>query len=226
MCAKRDKSLRAKVRRDCKYVVDYHDLLPPRFRLDSGKNPWRSVRLWTYGRSGNIEVRLCADGISVNSGKKWRKYKVETFFMNAQVPNNQLQLAHEAVSDLVTLINFRRARQQHGKRRRNMARFSPKDITRVRNADIRAWLMREYGVSKWFNDMGAITIHEDGDKKLLRLSADKTSMAENMVMVQVIDSTTKEVYLLRVPPDMKTCKEAVAWTFRMDKGQYNPTKEA
>ena len=223
---KRDRSLRALVRRHCKYVVDYHGALPPRFRLDSGNNPWRSVSLWTYGRGDNIEVRLCADGIQVHSHKKWRKYKVETFFMNAQVTKPQLEQAKRNLEDLVILVNYRRAQSQHGKRRHGMARFSPKDILKVRNADIRAYLMREYGVARWFNDMGAIIIHEDGDRKLLRVSADKSQMGENMVMVQVIDSTTKEVYLLRVPPTMKTCKEAVAWTFRMNKDQYHPTREA
>ena len=32
-------------------------------------------------------------------------------------------------------------------------------------------------------------------------------------------------YLLRVPPHMKTCKQAVAWTFGLEEIEYNPVKE-
>ena len=44
-------------------------------------------------------------------------------------------------------------------------------------------------------------------------------------MVKVKDSTTGEIYLLRVPPTMKTCKEAVAWTFGMTAEEYVLEKE-
>jgi len=46
-----------------------------------------------------------------------------------------------------------------------------------------------------------------------------------MVMVKVIDSTTNNIYLLRVPPDMQTVSQAVAWTFDMNKEEYRPLKE-
>jgi len=48
--------------------------------------------------------------------------------------------------------------------------------------------------------------------------------------LKVINSTaepdgTYKNYFLCVPPEMKKCKEAVAWTFRMKPKDYNPSQE-
>lgn len=46
------------------------------------------------------------------------------------------------------------------------------------------------------------------------------------VFVSVLDATHPEKrYLLRVPPEMRTVKEAIAWTFKMYKDQYKPVVE-
>ena len=42
------------------------------------------------------------------------------------------------------------------------------------------------------------------------------------MVVKVQDFTTKEKYILRVPPHVRTCKEAIAWTFLMEESEYNP----
>ena len=45
-------------------------------------------------------------------------------------------------------------------------------------------------------------------------------------LVKVKCPSAEVYYTLRVPPEMKTCKEAVAWTFHMGKKEYNPQEEA
>lgn len=52
----------------------------------------------------------------------------------------------------------------------------------------------------------------------------------NFTVVQVYDGTplpdgTYKKYYLVTPPDMKTCQEAVAWTFRKSAKEYQPVKE-
>ena len=47
-------------------------------------------------------------------------------------------------------------------------------------------------------------------------------------MVEVINSTPEldnsfKTYFLRVPPNIKSAKEAVAWTFGKTKENYNPS---
>lgn len=44
-------------------------------------------------------------------------------------------------------------------------------------------------------------------------------------MVEVIDSSTRKRYLLRVPPYIHNADEAVAWTFGMTRNEYKPIKE-
>lgn len=51
-----------------------------------------------------------------------------------------------------------------------------------------------------------------------------------ILYLKVINSTmepdgTYKNYYLCVPPNMKTCKEAVAWTFRMETDEYQPSQE-
>jgi len=52
---------------------------------------------------------------------------------------------------------------------------------------------------------------------------------EDINLIEVLDSTEgprgRKTYYLRVPPDISTCKEAVAWTFDMKPDQYKPTTE-
>jgi len=53
---------------------------------------------------------------------------------------------------------------------------------------------------------------------------------EPVCVLKVINSTaetdgTFKNYYLTVPPSMKKCKEAVAWTFRMTPEQYAPSQE-
>ncbi len=54
---------------------------------------------------------------------------------------------------------------------------------------------------------------------------------EPIVMVEVLNSTpepdgTRKTYFLRVPPTMRTAREAVAWTFDMDGAAYAPAVES
>ena len=60
-------------------------------------------------------------------------------------------------------------------------------------------------------------------RELLRVEME---MDEPLVVVHVIDPSTREHYYLRVPPDTASCKEAVAWTFGLDAGRYAPRVES
>lgn len=49
---------------------------------------------------------------------------------------------------------------------------------------------------------------------------------ENLVLVEVSCPSTGHNYILRVPPTMKNCADAVAWTYSETKETYKPLKEA
>ena len=56
------------------------------------------------------------------------------------------------------------------------------------------------------------------DDKIIFLSGDIT-------FLQVKDSSSGNIYFLKVPPDMRSVQEAKAWTFGLEKDEYNPTIE-
>lgn len=96
------------------------------------------------------------------------------------------------------------------------------------NAELRRVLMERYGLDRFMLDADAEVLDEDRDpggvRKLLRVAMDDD---EDLVCVMVHCPSTGGRYLLRVPPDMKTCHQAIAWTAGFDDpAQYRPTVEA
>lgn len=94
------------------------------------------------------------------------------------------------------------------------------------NIERRRVLLEMYGTERFLMDSNAEMIDKSKHGRLYRkrLAGD-----EALVMVRVkngtpeADGTYKE-YFLRVPPNMTTAKQAVAWTFNMDEERmYAPT---
>lgn len=68
-------------------------------------------------------------------------------------------------------------------------------------------------------------IHRDGDYFLFELFDSSGTRLKGYHYVRVTDSSTGEHHFLSVPDKMKTCKEAIAWTFYMKSPEYHPLKE-
>lgn len=92
------------------------------------------------------------------------------------------------------------------------------------NAEIRRVMVDMYGLENYLKDSGSEKIHEDDFGVLFR----KTQTGdEDLVMVKVVNSTPEpdgsyKDYFIRVPPTVKTAREAVAWTFGLDPEKYQP----
>ena len=72
-------------------------------------------------------------------------------------------------------------------------------------------------------------IHKDEQKNQILFQI-KGIFEEPVSYVKVVNSTqepdgTYKDYYLCVPPDMKTCQQAVAWTFRLEEQEYQPGQE-
>lgn len=52
-----------------------------------------------------------------------------------------------------------------------------------------------------------------------------TSNGKAYRYIRVKDTSTGDFYFLSVPNEVRNCKDAVAWTFRIPPSEYNPTKE-
>jgi hypothetical protein len=105
-------------------------------------------------------------------------------------------------------------------------RITPVTIAVENNSEVRRVLMDIYGIERYLNDVGAVPFAQDEFGTLYHLGDRRAQI----VLVKVRNSTpepdgTWKDYYLRVPPDVRTPREAVAWTFGLDAAEYAPRTE-
>jgi hypothetical protein len=120
----------------------------------------------------------------------------------------------------------------HGVRVREQIIMRPDTITVAEvdaetNAEARRVMIDRMTPERFLRESGAQPIHADETGELYRreLVGD-----EPLQLVRVVNATpepdgSKKIYWLRVPPDVTTAREAVAWTFGLQAGEYVPEKE-
>ncbi len=106
-----------------------------------------------------------------------------------------------------------------------------------RNAEGRRVLIERFGEERFIRSEGATVVAEDETGRLWRRAAGRSRRDrwiepdEAVVMVEVRNATpepdgTRKTYFLRVPPNMRTAREAVAWTFAMAGEAWRPAVES
>ncbi|MER7005737.1 DUF6745 domain-containing protein [Dactylosporangium sp. NPDC000555] len=105
-----------------------------------------------------------------------------------------------------------------------LAHLTHRQIADERNAELRRVMLEHFGYERYVRAAGAHKVAQDDCGVLWRLNfADD----EPLTMVEVINSTpepdgTSRVYWLRVPPQTRTAREGVAWTFGLTEQEYRP----
>jgi hypothetical protein len=105
--------------------------------------------------------------------------------------------------------------------------LSHEEVLAERNAERRRVMLERYGLDRFMTDAEAETLDEDRDaggrRRLLRL---KLEGDEDLVCVTVVCPSTERQFVLRVPPTMRTCRQAIAWTAGFDDpALYSPLVE-
>ena len=116
--------------------------------------------------------------------------------------------------------------------------LTPTQIRDEANAEIRRVMLVRYGADRFVRDIGAVPVHADETGSLYRVDLPDD---EPLVLVSLVNSTPeldhadgliqgpdgswRKQYWLRVPADMQTARQAVAWTFGMTEKQYRPQVE-
>jgi Domain of unknown function (DUF6745) len=100
-------------------------------------------------------------------------------------------------------------------------------IRATRNLEARRLLLERYGLDRYLRDAAATLVHLDEYGKLWRCELPGD---EPLTIVEVVNATpepdgTCATYLLRVPPTMRTARQAVAWTFDMAADDYHPAAQ-
>lgn len=96
-------------------------------------------------------------------------------------------------------------------------KLTPKEVLAIPNVTVRRWAIERIGGIEKVVQHGEL-IQQDDFGKLWKLPGD--TAREPMMYIEVVNSTknpdgTYDHYFLRVPPDSKTAREAVAWTFNV-----------
>jgi hypothetical protein len=84
------------------------------------------------------------------------------------------------------------------------------------------------GLDPYLWASGGELVHQDSSGKLWEFRIER---GETIALVEVRDATPhadgrRQLYLLRVPPHMRTARRAVAWTFGKTSYDYRPIREA
>ena len=101
------------------------------------------------------------------------------------------------------------------------------DILSERNAELRRVMIERVGFEKFIREVKAEILDTDrdrgGERKLLRVPLEGD---EAIVIVSILCPSTGRQYLVRVPPNSRTCHQAVAWTAGFDNpDDYAPIEE-
>ena len=119
---------------------------------------------------------------------------------------------------------------------REPGRITVATIDREPNVEVRRVLIERFGEERLIREGGAELVDDGFVGRLWRRRIDELPTRwgprheEPVVMVEVQNSTpdpdgTRKTYFLRVPPNLRTAREAVAWTFGLSGPQYRPEKE-
>ena len=97
------------------------------------------------------------------------------------------------------------------------------------NTEVRYVGIKIVGMDRVLESNNTTIIHKDKQKNQILFQI-KGIFEEPVSYVKVVNSTqepdgTYKDYYLCVPPDMKTCQQAVAWTFRLEEQEYQPGQE-
>lgn len=102
-----------------------------------------------------------------------------------------------------------------------------REVLLTRNVQRRRVLLDRIGVERFLAEVGGLILDRDrdagGERQLVRVPFDDD---EPLVAVLVRCPSTGGRYALRVPPHIRTCAGAVAWTAGLEPDDYRPVREA
>jgi len=88
-------------------------------------------------------------------------------------------------------------------------------------------LLDDDGFQHFMRAAPKLVLHSDMDKWGMprRLVRVPMRFEEDVHAVHLYDEGSRKTVYLRVPPSMRTCQEAVAWTFGMKPHEYDTHEE-
>ena len=104
--------------------------------------------------------------------------------------------------------------------------LNAKEIMFIEDVGVRIILLQKLGYERLSTQMDYAVVDKSGEHELIRIDQFNDGDDDRIYLVKVKCPSSRAFYTLRVPPEAKTVKEAVAWTFGMQEGEYNPYAES
>ena len=110
----------------------------------------------------------------------------------------------------------------------NPEKINSELVLKEQNTEVRRCMIERMGYAKLMLQANPKILDIDKDaagmpRRLLKIDLKED---EPLVIVEVNCPSTNHNYMLRVPPQMKTCAESVAWTYGFKASDYAPLVEA
>lgn len=138
------------------------------------------------------------------------------------VANRQIERAH----DLIKASRWRVAEMEKLLR----GEITIEAIQAEQNLELQRLMFERYGLEKYLADAAARVVKKDRYGELLELPSPIRSAWGRSAPIRAVkvknstaepDGTFKD-YFLRVPPETKTPREGIAWTFGLQEHEYEP----
>lgn len=160
------------------------------------------ARRWYPG--GRLEVQFCfSRGIRHGPSKRWNEggelLLAKVYLQGNEVPEETAKLILDG-------------------------KLNAGHILEIKNAQLRRFCLEELGYERFLSQTEHKIIEKEGEQELVRINWVKRE--EPIYLIKVKCPSTGAYYTLRVPPTSQTVREAVAWTFGMNKMEYIPQQEA
>jgi hypothetical protein len=194
-----------------KELYESFELIPEFFRIRSRIFLTNDAKV-AMTKDGNM---ICSNNVLYGHNlneKRYRVYTLKTFFIGR--PKLMPCIEKDVMDTALEFLLFKRLSEK---------KLTAQDIIHCKNQEIRRELLDRYGYDKFLINMRGIVVHTDGEYQLIKLNWHDRE--EPIKLVRVKDSTTSRWYVLRVPPTMKTVRQAIAWTFDLAEPEYHPLKE-
>ena len=110
--------------------------------------------------------------------------------------------------------------------------ITPQSIQGEHNAEVRRVMLTKYGFARYIDDVGAVEIDRDRDTKGERVLYSLRDEMGEVKMIRLQNSTPErdgsdsKRYTFRVPPDVTSCRAAVAYMYGVDVDRYNVAVES
>ena len=184
-----------------KEFINGMDYIPQRMRMQQFYLDFNRDKIYV-----SPTKRIC-----IKEKHRWHDYTLKTFLLKERLSPC---MEKEVINNIDEWLLFKKLK---------FNKLRAKEIMHCKNVEVRRALLERFGYEKFLIELKGRTIHSDGSSRLILL--DWHEHEEPIKLVRVKDASTERYYVLRVPPDAKTCRQAISWTFGMTEEEYNPIKE-